>query len=96
MCITFTGNYTFTVNASNDINSVNTSQKITVVIGIRNLKFVVKPEHRPGEVDEEYNVSFLLEFGVRPIFQINFGNNMSLFMACSDSLVNKTISTNMT
>ena len=93
----FTGNYTFNITASNDINSVNTSQSVALYVDIRNLKFVKEPELHHGEVNKTYTVSFMLEAGERPTFHVDFGNNVSLFFSCDDdNLVNKTITKKIT
>ena len=87
----FPGNYTFTVIASNNVSSVNASQNIAVVVDVKNLKFSVDPKGRPGEVNTVYNVSFSLEYGERPVFVVDFGNNVSVFLSCKEA--NNTVHT---
>jgi hypothetical protein len=90
-----TGNHTLMVIASNDINSVNASQNVTVVVDIKNLTFVDDPMLKPGEVNKTYVVRVSLEAGDSPTFHIAFGNNISQFSSCDD-LGRKTIEANIT
>jgi hypothetical protein len=90
-----TGNHTLMVIASNDINSVNASQNVTVVVDIKNLTFVDDPMLKPGEVGKTYLVRVSLEAGDSPTFHIAFGNNISQFSWCDD-LGRKTIEANIT
>ena len=86
----------FTVTAWNRISNVSKSQNISLAVDVKNLSFVVKPSAKAYEVNKAYNVSFSLEAGDQPTFYVEFGNNVSVFMMCTDNAINKEMTANVT